>query len=179
MKIKQLVAKAVIAGGIGLPIVGLSTGVANADPAPRPPTPRPVPASAMTKPATALANGNRVAPTTTATGFTTRRPAASALTRVVPTSTGTQFTSLGTSASAVDTAASAETAPATIGNVGSPTTRATPFGSPQGRSDAPMTGLNPHGREGPAGLNPRGRAGPESPDSLGLGRLRGLLGRLL
>jgi hypothetical protein len=128
MKLKRLVAKAVVAGGLGLPAVGLGIGVANADPPSRPPMPTPpsVPAATLSKPATVMVNGNKVLPTTTARRF-----------------------------ASTDTAAPAQTGPATLrwgvnGNRVTPTTRATPFAGPQGRSDADVTALNAHGQAGPA-----------------------------
>jgi hypothetical protein len=63
MKLKQLVAEAMVAGGLGLPAVGLGVGVANADP-PFTPPPVPTPTHAKT-----MANGNKVVPTITATPF--------------------------------------------------------------------------------------------------------------
>jgi hypothetical protein len=62
MKLKQLVAKAMVVGGVGLPAVGLGIGVANADPPYLPLVPTP-------PPATPVANGNKVVPTSTATSF--------------------------------------------------------------------------------------------------------------
>lgn len=165
MKLKQIVAKAMIVGGCGLPALGLGIGVANADTPSRPPgpTPRPVPTTAPTKPVTAMVNGNRVRPTTMATPFTSRGTPASGLTTAGPTTTGTPFTFTGTSPSApMGSAAEPRVvSPTTAG----PTTTATPFGGAQGRSSAEMTGLNPHGR-----------AGPTSTDLPGT--LRGLLGPL-
>ena len=74
MKLKRLVAKTMVAGGLCLPAFGLA-GVANADPPSPPPVPTPpVPAfvqethaAAQTGLATAMADGNKVVPSTTPT----------------------------------------------------------------------------------------------------------------
>ena len=72
MKLKRLVAKIMVAGGLCLPAIGLGIGVANADPPSPPPVPTPpVPAfvlathaAAQTGLATAMADGNKVVPST-------------------------------------------------------------------------------------------------------------------
>jgi hypothetical protein len=108
MKLKQLVAKTIVAGGLGLPAVGLGIGVANAD-QPDPPV---VPTSPLT---TAMTDGNKVVPTTTATPFTS-----------------------------AGTAATLQTGPATAmtNKTAVPTATAAPFGGEAARF-ANATGLNP------------------------------------
>ena len=64
MKLKQLIAKAMVVGGLGLPTVGLGTGMADAQP-PCSPPPGPPPPNV-----TAMANCNKVVPETKATPFT-------------------------------------------------------------------------------------------------------------
>ena len=135
MKLKQLGAEAVVAAGLGLP-VGLSIGVANAAPPSPPPVPTPPPnyvsgvqlgepPTRLVVPpnlATAMANGDKVEPTTTATPFT-----------------GTPLTSFGTPA--VQTGLG--TAMATSGEA-VPATTAAPFGGEAPRFSS-GTGLNRRG----------------------------------
>ena len=180
MKLKRHVAEALLVGCLALP-AGLGMSVANADPPSQPsvPTPPRVPAAAR-EAATAMANGNKVAPTTTATRFISRGTPAAARTgqgtamvdgtRVAPVATATQFTSTGPPASAQTEPA---TRPAEVnGNSAAPTTLATPFSGAQGRSSAEMTGLNPHGQAGPTSTPPLGLL----VGLLGRGPLGGLLG---
>lgn len=47
MKVKQLAAKAIVVGGLGLTAISLGAGVANADPVYPPPVPTPPPAPAV------------------------------------------------------------------------------------------------------------------------------------
>ncbi len=157
MKVKRLVAKAMVGGVLGLPAAGLGVGVADAEL----PSPPPVPgcqtqpggcqapdAAAQTGVATATMNLNKVVPTTTATPFTSTGAAAAQtgvatatmnLNKVVPTTTATPFTSTG--------AAAAQTGVATAtmnGNKVGPTTRATRFVGVSGRSTK-GDGLNRRG----------------------------------
>lgn len=49
MKLKQLVARAVVSGGLGLSAVGLGTGMAHAEPT-EPTSPSPAPPTELTEP---------------------------------------------------------------------------------------------------------------------------------
>ena len=182
MKLKRHVAEALLVGCLALPAAGLGMSVANADPPSRPSVPKPpgVSAAAVRDAATTMKNGNRVAPTTTATRFIPHgTPAAARTGQGTSMVDGTTLAPVGAAIQSTLTGppASAQTAPANRpadvnGNSAAPTTRAEPFTGSQGRSSAEVTGLNPHGQAGPTSSAPLGPLG----GLLGLGPLGGLLG---
>jgi hypothetical protein len=95
MRFKQLVARAMVAGGLALAAVGLGVEVANHPPSP-PQVPN-VPAAALpalptaiagTNDATAMANGNQSVPTTTATPFGGERTPSSGAIGLTPPGVG-------------------------------------------------------------------------------------------
>jgi hypothetical protein len=94
MRFKQLVGRAMVAGGLALPAVGLGVGVANHPPSPPqvPNVPAAVPALptaiAGTNDATAMATGNQSVPTTTATPFGGERARSPGVTGLTPPGVG-------------------------------------------------------------------------------------------